>query len=615
VIEASYSKKITLSTVNLRKKMIKKGLKTIAFIFGLFITLTIGVIIVVKSMINPNDYINELERSLSTQNVDITIEEDVSWLSLPSLGLKLNKVSLERGDELYSEINEITVRLNYLSLINLPTSGLDGIQLNVRIWGGSVIIQSQFSDFPLKVSNIDLAVNGFSKGLDDLKVKLFATLLDKFDIQGKMGLKIKSITGTSQIIEIPELELEVDLLKISGNLLLDFSESSFEGMLNINDFNLAAQLNKLRQFFPLLPIPSFEDKTALTNVSLVSNFSTNLDEYSEYLHEINIDSQKFIIEAETDINAGTMNNYIQGDALNIDKYMTEETENSPLGAVFASLLIPSYIWGQQSSSEISIDKLVAKNLIFSNLFAALENSPNKANLSSFSADLKDGGINGFGRLELDNSLNFELSAKTDNVSISSLLPISNTSNVDGKLFANVKLRGSGYDLKSIRGSGSFVINDFEILTIDMENEMCAILEPFTKSKYTMSLANKTLLENLDGKMQIDKGDLLIRDLQTKLGNMDLRSRGELRVNNNFQFDVTVRNNTEFTSENGCKIPNIFINKDIPISCSGNLDQTFDVMKNCQLDPKIIETAIKGKALEKIYEKINPNIDLFKRLIK
>ena len=595
--------------------MIKKGLKTIAFIFGLFITLTIGVIIVVKSMINPNDYINELERSLSTQNVDITIEEDVSWLSLPSLGLKLNKVSLERGDELYSEINEITVRLNYLSLINLPTSGLDGIQLNVRIWGGSVIIQSQFSDFPLKVSNIDLAVNGFSKGLDDLKVKLFATLLDKFDIQGKMGLKIKSITGTSQIIEIPELELEVDLLKISGNLLLDFSESSFEGMLNINDFNLAAQLNKLRQFFPLLPIPSFEDKTALTNVSLVSNFSTNLDEYSEYLHEINIDSQKFIIEAETDINAGTMNNYIQGDALNIDKYMTEETENSPLGAVFASLLIPSYIWGQQSSSEISIDKLVAKNLIFSNLFAALENSPNKANLSSFSADLKDGGINGFGRLELDNSLNFELSAKTDNVSIYSLLPISNTSNVDGKLFANVKLRGSGYDLKSIRGSGAFVINDFEILTIDMENEMCAILEPFTKSKYTMSLANKTLLENLDGKMQIDKGDLLIRDLQTKLGNMNLRSRGELRVNNNFQFDVTVRNNTEFTSENGCKIPNIFINKDIPISCSGNLDQTFDVMKNCQLDPKIIETAIKGKALEKIYEKINPNIDLFKRLIK
>ena len=39
------------------------------------------------------------------------------------------------------------------------------------------------------------------------------------------------------------------------------------------------------------------------------------------------------------------------------------------------------------------------------------------------------------------------------------------------------------------------------------------------------------------------------------------------------------------------------------------------MKNCQLDPKIIETAIKGKALEKIYEKMNPNIDLFKRLIK
>ena len=136
--------------------MIKKGLKAIAFIFGLFITLTIGVIIVLKSMINPNDYINELERSLSTQNVDITIEEDVSWLSLPSLGLKLNKVSLERGDELYSEINEITVRLNYLSLINLPASGLDGIQFNVRIRGGSVIIPSQFSDFPLKVSNIDL---------------------------------------------------------------------------------------------------------------------------------------------------------------------------------------------------------------------------------------------------------------------------------------------------------------------------------------------------------------------------------------------------------------------------------------------------------------------------
>ena len=594
--------------------MIKKGLKFIAFIFGLFITLTIGVIIVVKSMINPNDYIDELERNLSTQNVDITIEEDVSWLSLPSLGLKLNKVFLERGDELYSEINEITVRLNYLSLINLPTSGLDGIQLNGRIRGGSVVIQSQFSDVPLKVSNIDIAVNGFSKGLDDLKVNFFATLLDKFDIQGKMGLKIKSITGTSQIIKIPELELEADLLKISGNLSLDFSESSFEGMLNIDDFNLAAQLNKLRQFFPLLPIPSFKDKNALTNVSLVSNFSTNLNEYSEYLHEINIDSQKFKIEAETDINAGTMNNYIQGNALNIDKYMMEETENSPLSAALASLLIPSYIWGQQSSSEITIDKLVANDLVFSNLFVALDNSPNRANLSSFSANLNDGGVYGFGTLELDNSLNFELSAKTDNVSIASLLPISNTSNVDGKLFANMKLRGSGYDIKSVGGSGSFVINDFEILTIDMENEMCAILEPFTRSGHTMSLADKTLLENLNGKIQLEAGNLFVRDLRTKLGNMDLKSRGELRVNNNFQFDVTVRNNTEFTSENGCKMPDIFINRDIPISCSGNLDQTFDVMNDCQLNLKIMETAIRGKAVEKIYEKINPNIDLFKRTI-
>ncbi len=594
--------------------MIKKSLKFIAFIFGLFITLTIAVTIVVKSMINPNDYIDELKRSLSTQNVDITIEEDISWLSLPSFGLKLNNVFLKRENELYSKINEITVRLNYLSLLNLPLSGWDGIQLNGLIREGSIVIQSQFSDVPLKVSNIDIAVDGFSKGLDDLKVKFFATLLDKFDIQGKMGLKIKSITGTSQTIKIPELELGIDLLKISGNLSLDFSESSFEGMLNINDFNLAAQLNKLRQFFPLLPIPSFKDKNALTNVSLVSTFSTNLNEYSEYLHEINIDNQKFKIEAQTDINAGTMNNYIQGDALNIDKYMTEETENSPLDVVFASLLIPSYLWGQQSSSEITIDNLVANDLVFSNLFIALENSPNRANLSSFSADLKDGGVNGFGTLELDNSLNFELSAKTDNVSIASLLPISKMSNVDGKLFANMELRGSGYDIKSIRGSGSFVINDFEIPTIDMENEMCAILEPFTRSRHTMSLADKTVLENLNGKIQLEGGNLFVRDLRTKLGNMDLKSRGELKVNNNFQFDVTVRNNTESISENGCKIPNIFINRDIPISCSGNLDQTFDVMNNCQLNPKIMETAIKGKALEKIYEKINPNIDLFKRII-
>ena len=170
----------------LRAKMIKKSLKFIALIFGLFITLTIAVTIVVKSMINPNDYIDELERILNIQNVDITIEEDISWLSLPSFGLKLNNVSLKRGNELYSKINEITVRLNYLSLLNLPLSGLDGIQLNGVSRGGNIVIQSQFSDVPLKVSNIDITVDGFSKGLDDLKVKFFATLLDKFDIQGKM---------------------------------------------------------------------------------------------------------------------------------------------------------------------------------------------------------------------------------------------------------------------------------------------------------------------------------------------------------------------------------------------------------------------------------------------
>ena len=89
--------------------MIKKSLKFIALIFGLFITLTIAVTIVVKSMINPNDYIDELERILSIQNVDITIEEDISWLSLPSFGLKLNNVSLQRGNELVSPLKRYVI--------------------------------------------------------------------------------------------------------------------------------------------------------------------------------------------------------------------------------------------------------------------------------------------------------------------------------------------------------------------------------------------------------------------------------------------------------------------------------------------------------------------------
>ncbi len=597
--------------------MLKRIIKSSLLILGLLISLYLVTITIIKAIIDPNDYIDAVKSSLSSNNVRLTSPIEIRWMSFPSLGLISNEISIASDSQVKGNIDEISVTLDLTSLLTIPSEGLVGLKFNVDAKDGEMSFNSSGVDLPIKVSELNISLAGVSSELEHLDIYFTGKILNQFDVKGSANFGKQVSVDDELIVNLSDLNLNIDLIDIEGSLNINLNKLKIDGKLAIIDLKASELIAKLKSYFPLLKLPTFKNKSALSNLSLKSNFSIEPQGFSKYFHILRVDDQMIEIESETDLKLGAMKTYIQADSINLDKYSTQNTGDNSYEFLLSSMAIPSYIWKQKSVTEINVNKLISGDILSENNLLLLENTRDVVKVLSLNTSIMGGDINGVGTFNLNSELDFNFRTQTKLIPVKQILRVLNIpGDLNGFLNSTISLSGSAYNANSSNGSGSFKIENFLVPGKNIENEICEFLQPISGSNYSSRFESHTLFDELTGNLSITDGNVRFDNIQTRFGNIDVKSNGNLDLNKDeYKFNFNILNKTTRTSENGCAIPKSFSNLTLPISCSGILNQAFLVQQNCKIDSSIMQNLLKKNVIKSMTPRLNSNLETLKNIFK
>jgi hypothetical protein len=228
-----------------------------------------------------------------------------------------------------------------------------------------------------------------------------------------------------------------------------------------------------------------------------------------------------------------------------------------------------------------------------------------------------GDINGVGIFNLNSELDFNFRTQTKLIPVKQILRALNIpGDLNGFLNSTISLSGSAYNANFSSGNGSFKIENFSVPGKNIENEICEFLQPISGSNYSSSAKSHTLFDELTGNLSITDDNVRFDNIQTRFGNINVKSNGNLDLNNDeYKFNFNIFNKTTRTSENGCAIPKSFSNLTLPISCAGILNQTFLVQQNCNIDSSILGNLLKKNVMKSMTPRLNSNLETLKNIFK
>ena len=597
--------------------MLKRIIKSSLLILVLLISLYLATITIIKAIIDPNDYIDAIKSSLSNNNVRLTSPIEIRWMSFPSLGLISNDISIASDSQIKGNIDEISVTLDLTSLLTIPSKGLVGLKFNVDAKDGEISLNSSGVDLPIKVSDLNISLAGVSYELEHLDINFTGEILNQFDVKGSANFGKQVSFDDELFVNLSDLNLNIDLIDIEGSLNINLNKLKIDGNLAIIDLKASELIAKLKSYFPLLKLPTFKNKSAFSNLSLKSNFSIEPQGFSKYFHILRVDDQMIEIESETDLKLGTMKTYIQADSINLDKYSTQNTDDNGYEFLLSSMAIPSYIWKQKSVTEINVNKLISGDILSENNLLLLENTRDVVKVVSLNTNIMGGDINGVGIFNLNSELDFNFRTQTKLIPVKQILRALNIpGDLNGFLNSTISLSGSAYNANFSSGNGSFKIENFSVPGKNIENEICEFLQPISGSNYSSSAKSHTLFDELTGNLSITDDNVRFDNIQTRFGNIDVKSNGNLDLNNDeYKFNFNILNKTTRTSENGCAIPKSFSGLTLPISCAGILNQTFLVQQNCEIDSSIMQNLLKKNVIKSMTPRLNSNLETLKNIFK
>ena len=152
-----------------------------------------------------------------------------------------------------------------------------------------------------------------------------------------------------------------------------------------------------------------------------------------------------------------------------------------------------------------------------------------------------GDINGVGTFNLNSELDFNFRTQTKLIPVKQILRVLNIpGDINGFLNSTISLSGSAYNANSSNGSGSFKVENFSVPGKNIENEICEFLQPISGSNYSSSVESHTLFDELTGNLSITDGNVRFDNIQTRFGNIDVKSNGNLDLNKDeYKFNLSL----------------------------------------------------------------------------
>lgn len=571
------------------------------------VTLMSAAILYLSFAVDLNSYKTDIESVARQQGWDISIEGDLAWQFFPKPGLSIADITASDQTALSGSADQLILATYWTQLLSL-SGGIEQLQLDsLHIEGGS--LQWSPANSPgLQFDNIQLSTKNLSVQGKSFPLSASAKVLGGRNLSVETEIAVKLDGQNMRQLNLVDLELNLDSLRLSGELRASDNGSFMQGNLKTNSFDLKQLMASLQAEIPLLSAPKTVLQSALTQLSLTTSFSVDTQAASKFTGEINLDGQIFDLDVTLDHPTNNLTTLVSGNILRAGHYLPAANSGGNNTGLFAPLAIPFALWQGSSQVEVNLNRVEFKDFNIEDFYSNVFGNQRVLRMTSLNADLFAGQINAIAKLDMRSAKpSFNLQPSLYNIDLDQALSaLGDESTVAGRLNLDANIQGVGANLgeiiRSLSGAGKFQVIEPIYKGLNIEQSFCnaaALLS--ARAQAAQNWPQGTEFNNLQGSFQLSGGKLLLNDYSTGTGNLEIMGRGSVNlVKRQYQINASARVDQAVTSPTGCSINQRLQNRQIPFICKGAFGQSNPGGLSCNPDERLLRDLLKNTALEKLF---------------
>ncbi|MDA8920257.1 AsmA family protein [Porticoccaceae bacterium] len=571
------------------------------------VTLMSAAILYLSFAVDLNSYKTDIESVARQQGWDISIEGDLAWQFFPKPGLSIADITASDQTALSGSADQLILATYWTQLLSL-SGGIEQLQLDsLHIEGGS-LQWSPANSLGLQFDNIQLSTKNLSVQGKSFPLSVSAKILGGRNLSVETEVAVKLDGQNMRQLNLVDLELNLDSLRLSGELRTSDNGSFMQGNLKTNSFDLKQLMASLQAEIPLLTVPKTVLQSALTQLSLTTSFSVDTQAASKFTGEINLDGQIFGLDVTLDHPTNNLTTLVSGDILRAGHYLPAANSGGNNTGLFAPLAIPFALWQGSSQVEVNLNRVEFKDFNIENFYSNVFGNQRVLRMTSLNADLFAGQINAIAKLDMRSAKpSFNLQPSLYNIDLDQALSaLGVESTVAGRLNLDANIQGVGANLgeiiRSLSGAGKFQVIEPIYKGLNIEQSFCnaaALLS--ARAQAAQNWPQGTEFNNLQGSFQLSGGKLLLNDYSTGTGNLEIMGRGSVNlVKRQYQINASARVDQAVTSPTGCSVNQRLQNRQIPFICKGAFGQSNPGGLSCNPDEQLLRDLLKNTALEKLF---------------
>lgn len=478
--------------------------------------LAAGALAFVVFAVDPNWLKPEIEKQLSEQGFNLTIENDIRWQFFPNFGLQVSDVILrdEKGEQsllsvgradfsvavkplLHRDIRVVGLGLNEVSASLViqkdGTSNWDFLSKDtpsksdsntkeddaaardvtlsiakINVENSTVVVQDlrdgseiRISDFNLVVENVSLSggdshltLNSFVKIQEFPKVYVDLSS----DINTDFNTHVFSLSNTNLEVK----DEAVSLASLSFDTKLYMEESRISGNLDFQAKNLRALLHTLK-----VETPEVVPGTALGTASFGSKLEVEFkDDVTVKAESLSLIVDKTSLDGKANVvmkKAESLPNVsitLRSKEIDVNHFYTpkeQSIENSPKDSVEATSPVDlpvELLRDLAASVDIKIDKLLYKTLALEDVQVKLSADDGDIQLNPFSMSVNNGAVSGVSNLNVSkNEPTLNAKLNTENLNVGVLLKeLADVDVLKGSLDSKLNVKSHGANTAALRNN-------------------------------------------------------------------------------------------------------------------------------------------------------------------
>ena len=554
-----------------------------------------------------NSYKTDIESVARQQGWDISIEGDLAWQFFPKPGLSIADITASDQTALSGSADQLILATYWTQLLSL-SGGIEQLQLDSLYIEGGSLQWSPAKSLGLQFDNIQLSTKNLSVQGKSFPLSVSAKILGGRNLSVETEVAVKLDGQNMRQLNLVDLELNLDSLRLSGELRTSDNGSFMQGNLKTNSFDLKQLMASLQAEIPLLTAPKTVLQSALTQLSLTTSFSVDTQAASKFTGEINLDGQIFGLDVTLDHPTNNLTTLVSGDILRAGHYLPAANSGGNNTGLFAPLAIPFALWQGSSQVEVNLNRVEFKDFNIENFYSNVFGNQRVLRMTSLNADLFAGQINAIAKLDMRSAKpSFNLQPSLYNIDLDQALSaLGDESTVAGRLNLDANIQGVGANLgeiiRSLSGAGKFQVIEPIYKGLNIEQSFCnaaALLS--ARAQAAQNWPQGTEFNNLQGSFQLSGGKLLLNDYSTGTGNLEIMGRGSVNlVKRQYQINASARVDQAVTSPTGCSVNQRLQNRQIPFICKGAFGQSNPGGLSCNPDEQLLRDLLKNTALEKLF---------------